>query len=635
MRQKRRFAAAIIAAALSAAWLTGCTGSRQADGTAIQATEDDRLEETAGLQNADGSPEEQKMQDKAEETEKGEEDRSGEKGAGVTAKISYGVPLSEIGEKIEYVYFRGSRVKPISDDYGELGTLLEEEKNSVLVYLLEGNKILFLPEDKANTVMELEENSCPAYYSKKEKGYLFFRLQDWWMEERGVPVTTPVSSTITLCEVGKEEGQKLYSLQDLQFIGKTDVVFSRQSEKSLGNIELSENEYIKVVMDYISQRLKESGYYGEYQLYVNRLERMPCDYTGYSDVMLDAAVIGNGIREYVFFAIYDHDDIEGVYSIYEKEYDDSPGVLSDYPEEDQKLIDNILKNNLGAVTFRVTEEGTGRDEDSVPKSRMVEKEDIRDLPVYKLADRISHAYSYAEWFGLNELDYRAGEVRQFYGKEVAMYCWHTNGDILYFIPLDKANHFIIDKEGNKCPVYVDKDGDMEFFSIEAAHYQNNPGQLSTTLISYEYIPLEYGDGLLWLGQEEIPLKPLEEMGLEPITEDGFTRGLKKEIERMLTEAGKNGTYEIYLGEYSISDSNKVCISAAVTGEEEAWYFRFLMVRYGENDYCFWPIGFGLNGNLEECEAGSHRMNAVCIERMVRLKRYQGMLRAGEEQINIL
>ena len=77
MRQKRRFAAAIIAAALSAAWLTGCTGSRQADGTAIQATEDGRLEETAGLQNADGSPEEQKMQDSSRQKANGAEKKTG------------------------------------------------------------------------------------------------------------------------------------------------------------------------------------------------------------------------------------------------------------------------------------------------------------------------------------------------------------------------------------------------------------------------------------------------------------------------------------------------------------------------------------------------------------------------------
>ncbi len=638
--QKRRFAAAAIAAALWAVWLTGCKDNGQADSGVIWQQEAGQ-ETTDGLEKTSGQAEtagQKKTSEHAETTgqEKPASTAPAENKEAVTpTEISYGVPLPEIGEKIEYVYFRQNRIRLSSVEYEELGALQEEEKTRVSVYLLGGNKLLFLPQNKANTVMELDDASHPAYYSKRKKSYLFFRIEDWWMEESAVPVTTPVSSTITLYEVGKEEGKLLYSAKDVEYIGETEVVFSRQSKKGLENIHLSDNEYIKAVKDYLSRRLREAGRYGEYQIYVNRLERMPCEYAGSSDVMVEAAVVGNGIREYVLCAVYDHGDIDGVYSAYDKEYADSPGVFSDYPQKNQEMIAHILKNNLGVITLTVTAQEPEAREDAVPKSRRVEKTDIRSLSVQELVNRISLIYSYAEWFGLNELDYQAGEVRQFYGKKVAMYGWHTGEDVLYFVPLDKVNHFILDKEGNKCPVYVDKDGDMEFFRIEGANYQDNPGQLPTTLVNYEYISLDYGDGLVWLGEEEIPLKPLEEMGLEPIAEDGFTRGLKKQIEAMLTQAGKQGAYEIYLGEYSISDSNKVCISAAVTGEGEAWYFRFLMVRYGENDYYFWPIGFGLNGNLEECEAGSHRMNAVCIERTIRLKRYQGTLRAGERQINLL
>ncbi len=46
----------------------------------------------------------------------------------------------------------------------------------------------------------------------------------------------------------------------------------------------------------------------------------------------------------------------------------------------------------------------------------------------------------------------------------------------------------------------------------------------------------------------------------------------------------------------------------------------LVVYIAEGNYYFWPVGFGLNGSLEEGEMNSHYMNAVCIERTKQLKR---------------
>lgn len=623
MRQKKKMIAAMMAFVLMAGWIAGCDKGR-ATGKTEEAETEVGQEVIASGENNES---------------RGEKQRDGNAPADPVEamEISYGVPLSEIGEKIEYVYFRENRVKPEPEDYEELGRLPQEKETRVLIYLLEGNKILFLPTEKVNAVMKLEDSSCPAYFSKEEECYLFFKVESWWMEENAVPVTAPASSTITLCEVAEREGQLMYSREDVQFLGDIDVVFSVQSEKSLEDIQGSDNEYIRVVMDYLSGYISEAGYYGKYQLYINRLERVPCDYAGYSDVILDMAVVGPGIREYVFCVVYDHDDIEGVYSVYEKQYSHSPGVLSDYPERDREIIGHIVENYLDVITLTVeSEKEVGRNsDDGIPKNRLTETVDISALSMEALVERISHVYSYAEWFGLNELEYQGGEIRRFYGKEVAMYYWHNDPGLLYFVPLDKANHFIIDKEGNKHPVYVDKDGDMEFFAIEGTTYQSNPGQLPTSLVNYAYIPLDYGDGLVWLGEEKIPLKPLERMDLEPIIEDDFTRGLKKEIGELLTQAKKTGTYDVYLGEYSISDSNKICISAAVVGNEEVWYFRFLMVRYGKDDYHFWPIGFGLNGNLEECEKNSHRMNAVCIERLIKLERYHQTIQVGEVWEGIL
>ncbi len=46
----------------------------------------------------------------------------------------------------------------------------------------------------------------------------------------------------------------------------------------------------------------------------------------------------------------------------------------------------------------------------------------------------------------------------------------------------------------------------------------------------------------------------------------------------------------------------------------------IKVKSQKGNYYFWPVGFGLNGSLEEGEMNSHYMNAVCIERTKQLKR---------------
>ncbi len=77
---------------------------------------------------------------------------------------------------------------------------------------------------------------------------------------------------------------------------------------------------------------------------------------------------------------------------------------------------------------------------------------------------------------------------------------------------------------------------------------------------------------------------------------------------------------INIGEYEALHTNKVCLSAAVSGEGEEYYFRYMIVKSQKGNYYFWPVGFGLNGSLEEGEMNSHYMNVVCIERTKQLKR---------------
>ena len=94
--------------------------------------------------------------------------------------------------------------------------------------------------------------------------------------------------------------------------------------------------------------------------------------------------------------------------------------------------------------------------------------------------------------------------------------------------------------------------------------------------------------------------------------------------RLLVEGGEKGEFELDFGEYEALFPNKVCLSVAVTGERE-YYVRCLVVKYGEGKCYFWPVGLGLNGSLEECEAEKYHMNKVCIERIQQLDRHNSKI----------
>ncbi|MBQ6888401.1 MAG: hypothetical protein IJN54_12920 [Lachnospiraceae bacterium] len=70
---------------------------------------------------------------------------------------------------------------------------------------------------------------------------------------------------------------------------------------------------------------------------------------------------------------------------------------------------------------------------------------------------------------------------------------------------------------------------------------------------------------------------------------------------------------MYIGEYENTSTNKVCVLAAVVGEETEYYVRYLIVKSEKRNYYLLPIGFGRNGSLEECEADGHYMNYVLRE----------------------
>ena len=131
-----------------------------------------------------------------------------------------------------------------------------------------------------------------------------------------------------------------------------------------------------------------------------------------------------------------------------------------------------------------------------------------------------------------------------------------------------------------------------------------------------------------MGRGKIEGRELTQLKVKNIEEDEYVLAMEEYIREMLLKNGKKGEYEICYGEYEALRGDKVCLSAAVTGEEE-YYVRCLIVKYGEGKYHFWPVGFGLNGSLEECEAERHYMNKVCIERTKKLERHSRIMTIAE------
>ena len=71
--------------------------------------------------------------------------------------VAYGFSLTEIVERIEYIYQFKTLLKPPDSMYfGELGSLPQKKKVNISIYLAKGNKVLFLPDSKANSNIQKE-----------------------------------------------------------------------------------------------------------------------------------------------------------------------------------------------------------------------------------------------------------------------------------------------------------------------------------------------------------------------------------------------------------------------------------------------------------------------------------------------
>lgn len=104
---------------------------------------------------------------------------------------SYQIPLEEIAERIEYEYVYENMIDHIADyDYKQLSFLPTGEEIAISVYALEGNKILFLPDEKTNTEAVVNNELCRLHYCEEADGFVFYILVDWQLSESGVPVNS-------------------------------------------------------------------------------------------------------------------------------------------------------------------------------------------------------------------------------------------------------------------------------------------------------------------------------------------------------------------------------------------------------------------------------------------------------------
>lgn len=548
-------------------------------------------------------------------------------------KSEYGFSLKEIGKRLEYIYKFESALKLQTSSYfGGLGRLPQGRCVDIHICLAKGNRILFLPESKVNTKIDKAGVTYYAYYSEEMEGYLFYLLCDWETYESGVPLNSLESSTIRYCMVTDDkktyQDDKIYDLEDLSYLGKIQVDFTKEVPSDIHPIAVSGNGYVNAMIKYVTEILAQAEEYGEYVIYLNDMHRIQREKRSFGETAcyMDCVIEGNGRKEYAEFIIYDHGDIDGeILSLSGPHLEDSLGYFSDYysGEENREFIQKVIERKRGVVTLDVTAQTKESTKEKQYNNDLKYDSDMdfREISAKDIAALLSYVCSYSEWFGMAELGCRVGEFREFNGKEVIMYSWANTGDNLFFIPADRVNTFLKKEDGEICPVCVNEAGDMEFYKLEKQQFVDSSGQMDTSLITTDELAAYFIESFIRIGDtEKIVIEDLTKIEMPSVKEDRFVRAFTRQVKELLKQAKKEGIYTVRIGEYESVYSNQVCISAAVTGGQDAYYIRCLMVGYGDDQYYIWPVGFGIDGSLEECAGTKHSMNKTCIERTNQLKR---------------
>lgn len=564
---------------------------------------------------------------------------------------SYQVPLEEIAERIEYEYVYENSIDYIAGyDYKQLSFLPSGEDIAISIYAVEGNKLLFLPEEKANAEVMINNEPCRLHYSKEADGYVFYVLVDWQLSEDGIPVNSLEDDyyhRIRECIVRDKDAvyeevdlwdspvffMYEFVLDDMVKLGDAKVTFDPKERVALQKISVNGNEYIDAAREYAADILREKQKYGNYRIYLETYGRVPGKYGEYTEGKISASVIGEEMEEYFFFTINDGVGRITKDSVWDEYYPSTVNSPTCFTAqwyldgEPDGFVRGIVSLQREEILMKVREEKDSEETDrelyTLPEYNP--EIDFRTMDPEETAEQIRYAYSYGEWFGMNELGCQTGELRGFQDEEIIMYSWENNGDAVYFVPQSKVNTYV--KCGNKenCPLYVNKDGKMEFYLLKRNGYAGVKGQMKTSFFMEECLSTKYAEAMIWLGESKLTLRELPSLDVAKIEEDEYISALKEYIEDVLQQNGRGEVYEMSIGEYEALHTNKVCLSAAVCGEEESYYFRYMIVKSENGNFYFWPAGFGLDSSLSECEAGKHYMNALCIERTRQLSRTKILL----------
>ena len=565
--------------------------------------------------------------------------------------IPYYVPLEEIAQKIEYLYSYGNMLYGQSYNYGELGPLPESRNICLEVYVAEGNKLLFLPKGKGNRDVLVNGEFCSLYYSEKRAGYLFYYVTDFFTEEGGIPVNFPGGGYdgwwIRTC-IMEGESQPTgddgfyYGIDsgNLVRLGETEVEFDPLDKPELPVVLVEGNEYMEAMVETAESILAERGKFGEYEMYLGTYGRMPDEGNQYYETdssvfVAGGCISGEGLEQYFLFNIWDDQGIRRAHLLNPPGNPESEelfmedNLLTINPEESVRRVKDMewIKIPFTVVEgekYCVYDNGA---EPGVRKQDGGEGMDFRTMDSGEAVDLIAYACSYSEWFGMNELGYGEGEIRGFRGKEIIMYTEACDGDVLLFIPADRVNR-VYEEDGKQYPLYVNREGYVEFYCMGSNPYAAGRGDLKSTLCTTREYREDSVSGLSMIGRERLEIKELLSFGLPVVEDNGYVEALEEHVGNLLEQNGERGKYKVYIGEYEVIYPARVCISAAVTGEKE-YYVRYLVVRSQHGTYYFWPAGFGLDRSLEECEAEKHYMNGVCIERTKRLGRYVSEIEVGE------
>ena len=567
------------------------------------------------------------------------------------------IPLEEIAERIEYEYVYENMIYHIADyDYKQLSFLPSGEDIDVSFYTIEGNKILFLPEEKANTEAVVNGERCNLYYCKEACGYVFYVLVDWQLSEQGVPVNSlegDYCHRIRECIVRDKDAvyeevdnhdSPIYFMyefawEDLVRLGEAKVTLDPEERIELQKIPAYGNEYIDAVLEYAEDVLREKQKYGNYRIYLETYGRVPAKYGEYTEGKISAVVLGKELEEYLFCSVNDTSGSimkDSVWNPYYPAVDSSICFTAQWylDTEPDNFVRDIVGLQRKEIIMEVKEEKDSEEAGShlvmVPEYN--QEIDFRKMDPEETAEQIRYVYSYEEWFGMNELGCQTGGLRGLQDEDIIMYVWNNNGDSVYFVPQSKVNTYVECEDGEKFPVYVNKDGKMEFYLLKRNGYAGGKGQMKTTFFMEECFSTHYAEDMIRLGESKLTLRELPSWNVAKVDEDEYIRALKEHIEDILQKNGRDGEYELNIGEYEVLHTNKVCLSAAVCGEEESYYFRYMIVKSEKGNYYFWPAGFGRDSSLSECEAGKHYMNALCIERTRQLSRMKMMINENRVKV---